>query len=108
MSLVEQMRLAHMRYAEARFAVLSPEHRALTDAKGWTEVIRDHGIAGIANFSMVKCLHCHYAHFLARPDHGNVIGQWVHELLLEYEAAGTAASTVEVPVAVEPTINNIL
>lgn len=33
-------------------------------------------------FSGVKCLHCHYAHHLARPEHGNIIGEWVHELLL--------------------------
>lgn len=32
-------------------------------------------------FDAVKCLHTHYAHFLARPEHGNLIGQWVHELL---------------------------
>ena len=90
-----------MQYAEARFSVLSPNHHALVDAKGWTEVVRDHGIAGIANFSTVKCLHCHYAHFLARPDHGNVIGEWVHELLLEYEAKGAirATAVAQVPAA---------
>ena len=35
------------------------------------------------NFDCVKCLHCHYAHFLARPEHGNIIGQWTHEALRE-------------------------
>jgi hypothetical protein len=39
------------------------------------------GIAGIREFSAVKCLHCHYAHHLARPDHGNLIGRWVEDLL---------------------------
>lgn len=39
-------------------------------------------------FSAVKCLHCHYAHFLARPHHGNVIGEWVQELLDQKAAAG--------------------
>jgi len=39
------------------------------------------GIAGIRDFSAVKCLHCHYAHHLARPEHGNLIGLWVEDLL---------------------------
>jgi hypothetical protein len=46
------------------------------------------------DFATVKCLHCHYAHHAARPEHGNVIGRWVHELLLlmqEDEAAYAAA-----------------
>ena len=33
----------------------------------------------------VKCLHCHYAHHLARPQHGNIIGQWTHEALMRYD-----------------------
>jgi hypothetical protein len=43
--------------------------------------LRDTGVAGMRDFTAVKCLHCHYAHYLARPQHGNVIGEWVHELL---------------------------
>lgn len=46
-----------------------------------TSNLRDVGIAGMQNFDAVKCLHTHYAHFLARPAHGNLIGQWVHDLL---------------------------
>ena len=39
------------------------------------------GIAGIRDFTKVKCLHCHYSHYLARPEHGNIIGQWVHDII---------------------------
>ena len=47
------------------------------------------------NADGVKCLHCHYAHFLARPQHGNIIGQWTHEALLEYDAREKAAQEEE-------------
>ena len=43
------------------------------------------GIAGMRDPAAVKCLHCHYAHYLARPQDGNVIGQWTDELLLKEE-----------------------
>ncbi|RYH28934.1 DUF501 domain-containing protein [archaeon] len=35
------------------------------------------------NFASIKCMHTHYAHYVSRPHHGNVIGQWVQELLSE-------------------------
>lgn len=41
----------------------------------------------------VKCLHGHYAHYLARPDHRNIIGQWVAELLaMKFDEQGTVES----------------
>ena len=41
----------------------------------------------------VKCLHCHYAHYLARPHHENIIGMWTHEALqdLHYDDAADHA-----------------
>lgn len=47
------------------------------------ERVKEIGVAGIKDFSFIKCLHCHYAHFLARPEHNNVVGKWVHEKLIE-------------------------
>lgn len=44
--------------------------------------LKHSGVAGMKEFTGVKCLHTHYAHHLARPEHGNIIGVWVHELLL--------------------------
>jgi hypothetical protein len=41
------------------------------------------GIAGMKNFKAVKCLHSHYAHYLCRPEDGNIIGEWVHKLLVD-------------------------
>lgn len=37
------------------------------------------GIAGSENLSRIKCLHAHYAHFLATR--GNIIGRIVHRLM---------------------------
>lgn len=54
-----------------------------------TSALQDVGIAGIRDFTSVKCLHCHYAHFLARPEHNNLIGKWTHEQLLLLNATST-------------------
>lgn len=43
--------------------------------------VRQVGVAGIHDFNTVKCLHCHLAHHLARPEHGNLVGLWTEQLL---------------------------
>lgn len=50
--------------------------------------IRDSGIIGMKEFHNVKCLHGHYAHFLSRPQHNNVIGEWIHELVSTGKVTG--------------------
>lgn len=52
---------------------------------GRTRALRDVGIAGMHCFHGVKCLHTHYAHYRAFPHHGNLIGQWVQELIDDNE-----------------------
>ncbi len=66
----------HRRYAQERFSLLSREDQELLRRRGWLAALRDRGIAGIADFRTVKCLHAHYAHHLAR---GSVIGRWLEE-----------------------------
>ena len=39
------------------------------------------GVMGMENYTRIKCLHGHYAHYLSRPEHGNVVGKWIEELL---------------------------
>lgn len=81
---LEQMRNAHLQYAHERWSAISEEDKMVIESnRGWIESLRDVGIAGIKDFSRVKCLHCHYAHFLARPQHGNLIGEWVHQILTD-------------------------
>ena len=55
------------------------------------ESLRLVGVAGIRDFTTVKCLHCHLAHHLARPDHGNRVGEWTAQLLLELNASAHSA-----------------
>lgn len=72
---------AHQLYAEFRWNLLLEEDKQLVITNGWEKSLRQVGIAGMRTFDAVKCLHGHYAHYLAKPEHGNVIGLWVHELL---------------------------
>lgn len=64
----------HRRYAHERFSLLSPQEQGFLEKRGWLESLRDRGIAGIADFQTVKCLHAHYAHHLARK---STIGRWL-------------------------------
>ncbi|MCL6642098.1 MAG: DUF501 domain-containing protein [Candidatus Bipolaricaulota bacterium] len=66
----------HRRYAQERLSLLSPQEKKLLEERGWLEVLRDRGIAGIADLRTVKCLHAQYAHHLAR---GSVLGRWLEE-----------------------------
>lgn len=75
------MKKAHELYAQERWELLSESDRELVQLNNWTRALRDVGIAGMWSFQFVKCLHTHYSHHLARPEHGNLIGQWVDDLL---------------------------
>lgn len=79
---LDRMVEAHKAYASFRWSMLSEEHIEYLKDKGWESTIKDVGIAGMKTFDAVKCLHCHYAHYLAKPEHNNIIGKWVSELLL--------------------------
>jgi hypothetical protein len=70
-----------MNYARERWNLLTQRDQELVmERKGWKNALHENvGIAGIRNFGRVKCLHTHYAHYLATKD--NIIGQWVQELL---------------------------
>ena len=78
---LESMSQAHSSYAEERWNLLSPEDKSYAEAHHWIKALKQVGIAGMLETKYVKCLHTHYAHFLARPSHNNIIGLWIHELL---------------------------
>ncbi|MCX7844576.1 MAG: DUF501 domain-containing protein [Candidatus Bipolaricaulota bacterium] len=65
---------AHAAYRAERLALLSPAELAWVQEKGYTGLLTT-GIAGIANFRRVKCLHAHLAHFLAGRE--NPVGEGV-------------------------------
>lgn len=69
----DELAAAHARYAAERDAALPPDHRGP----------RPHG--GVAGTRQgVKCLHAHYAWFLAGGD--DPVGRWVHAHLGERAA----------------------
>ncbi|CAI5714141.1 unnamed protein product [Peronospora effusa] len=75
----EKMAQSHREYAEQRWKMMTPHDVKLVSSRGWEFVLRDVGIAGIREFTNVKCLHTHYAHYLATGN--NLIGEWVQQLL---------------------------
>jgi uncharacterized protein len=64
----DELTAAHAAYAAERDAALPPDHRGP----------RPHGGVG-GTGTGVKCLHAHYAYFLAGGD--DPVGRWVHEQL---------------------------
>ncbi|RLN53632.1 hypothetical protein BBJ29_004745 [Phytophthora kernoviae] len=81
----EKMAQNHREYAEQRWRMLTEHDLGVVKGRGWEFVLRDVGIAGIRDFTNVKCLHTHYAHYLATGN--NLIGEWVQELLDSAAAA---------------------
>jgi hypothetical protein len=92
---VVQMEGAHKQYAEFRWSLLTPEDQEAIRDSDYYKAFADVGIAGMKNFRGVKCLHCHYAHYLCFPEHGNVIGEWVHELLQTVPAVGDPGDVIQ-------------
>ncbi|CAH0521367.1 unnamed protein product [Peronospora belbahrii] len=75
----EAAKESHREYAEQRWQMMTPHDIELVKSRGWEFVLRNVGIAGIREFTNVKCLHTHYAHYLATGN--NLIGEWVQRLL---------------------------
>jgi len=63
--LLRQFRADHERYAAQRWAMLTDADRAAVEASQALSRTFRGGVAGIADFSTVKCLHAHAAHHLA-------------------------------------------
>ncbi|RHY49279.1 hypothetical protein DYB30_011150 [Aphanomyces astaci] len=79
-----------VRPACCRWALLTPADRRVVEKKQWVRALQTVGIAGIRNPASVKCLHTHYAHFLATGH--NLVGAWVHQALDQAESATEAAT----------------
>ena len=77
--LIKQNYAAHLRYQNLRVQLLNkqyPNCKKLSPSKNYR--LKNTGIGGIQNFYTIKCLHLHYAHFLADA---NPIGQYIDTLL---------------------------
>ena len=73
---------AHQRYIQARVELISAEDLQQLEEKfpGQYRVLTESGVGGILNSTGIKCLHTHYAHYLADK---NPVGELVNELLVE-------------------------
>ncbi|WP_111412806.1 DUF501 domain-containing protein [Billgrantia lactosivorans] len=79
---LEAYHASHRDYVEARWQHMSAAQRHDVERLGYTEVMRERGIGGIANWNQVRCLHTQYAHHLCG---NNAIGQWLDA---EFSVAG--------------------
>lgn len=67
---------SHRDYIAKRWKVMSEEHKAIIEKKGFKPLFEKLGIGGIANWDKVRCLHMQYAHHLVG---NNAIGRILDE-----------------------------
>ncbi len=78
-AMAEQIQADHHRYRKMRISLLKKRHHHWKQLPlNKLKVLCNTGIGGVRNFSSIKCLHSHYAHFLADS---NCLGERVHALL---------------------------
>ena len=71
----------HARYASHRWRLLSPADQTYARREGYDAILEKCGVGGLRVPEQVKCLHLHYAHFLATGD--NLVGEWCQNALDE-------------------------
>lgn len=80
-ALSQEMQDAHREYVFVRRSLLAPETRLALRAEqsAWAPHVERLGIGGVADLRGIKCLHMHYAHYLATRH--NPVGQLVERML---------------------------
>lgn len=84
--LQEQMVDDHKAYIDLRQSYISSEQADIIASLGFTGVLADRGIGGIADFQRIRCLHTYYAAHLVRP---NVVGRMLDQYWCEKEVGFT-------------------
>ncbi|MCI2425686.1 DUF501 domain-containing protein [Candidatus Acetothermia bacterium] len=72
----------HKKYIAERWQLINESDKEQLVAQGMIKNMLERGIGGLTNHRKIKCLHLHYAHYLAR---GNIVGEFVDHLLAERE-----------------------
>lgn len=70
----------HNSYAAERWGLLTEEDKTYAIKMGYGEVLQNSGVCGVFYKRRVKCLHAHYAHFLASNE-TTLVGQWIQDAL---------------------------
>jgi hypothetical protein len=76
----------HAAYRDERWRMLTEADRRLVAASASLRRAFAGGVAGVADFDHVKCLHAHYAYHLARQMAGSqptLLSSWIDEALPE-------------------------
>lgn len=104
---------AHESYGEQRWELLTDHDKRDMEERRWVNALNNNrGVAGIATFHSVKCLHAHAAHYLA--NYGlqrnsmrrggdlaeNLVGRWVLEAVEELVINGGKMKTTSANVDV--------
>ena len=61
--------------------MLTPEDKVYALENGYDYSLRQCGFGGVPDILKVKCLHRHYAHYLATGE--NLVGEWIQAALNE-------------------------
>lgn len=87
----QNLREAHQEYIYLRLELLRPEERMALrrTRKPLAEALERLGIGGVADLKTIKCLHTHYAHYLATQR--NPIGRLV-KTMLDFAGRGQACN----------------
>ena len=75
--LMARLKDDHERYRQMRFALVQAQETFLPENQ--LTALKNTGVGGTRLFSSIKCLHAHYAHYLAD---GNVVGEKLHRALM--------------------------
>jgi hypothetical protein len=77
-----QMRDDHRRHIALRDSFISPATRQRLQELGFSRVLEQKGIGGIADFTRIRCLHTWYAaHLVAANTVGRLLDDWWREQL---------------------------
>jgi hypothetical protein len=89
---LESMKKAHLAYGTERLSMITSQDREYLAKRRWESAVDiSRGVAGIRNYSAIKCLHAHAAHFWSGCQ-DNVVGQWVAEEVLSLLQGGDSGA----------------
>ncbi|TNF31864.1 MAG: DUF501 domain-containing protein [Deltaproteobacteria bacterium] len=64
----------HINYIELRLKYMQEEEDLKDLRPEYLEALKTKGIGGLSDYSRVRCLHMHFAHYLVS---GNSVGEWL-------------------------------
>ena len=79
-SLTTAVSADHDRYIAERWALLSDADREAIKEAGLTQLYEGRGVAGVGDRARLKCLHAHFAVYLAARQNdqaGGAVGKWL-------------------------------